>query len=67
MKKVWKAIGGRKFLALLLACGVYLYTREFAWSLTAVFGFYMFANVLTKYPAVLEKVLGKMMGASGDE
>jgi hypothetical protein len=49
IKGFWEAIGGRKFLALLLACGVYLYKGTFDWNLTIIFLGFMGLNVLSKY------------------
>jgi hypothetical protein len=49
MKKLWESIGGRKFLALCLACGVYCYKGTFDFNLALIFAAYMGANVLTKF------------------
>jgi hypothetical protein len=46
--KIWEAIGGRKFLALVLACIVYSHTGTFDFNLALIFAAYMGANVLTK-------------------
>jgi len=46
--KIWEAIGGRKFLALALACIVYAWTGRFDFNLALIFAAYMGANVLTK-------------------
>lgn len=46
--KIWDAIGGRKFLALVLACIVYVWTGRFDFDLALIFAAYMGANVLTK-------------------
>jgi hypothetical protein len=46
--KIWEAIGGRKFLALMLACIVYVWTDRFDFNLALIFAAYMGANVLTK-------------------
>ena len=46
--KIWEAIGGRKFLALVLACMVYIFTGTFDFNLALIFAAYMGANVLTK-------------------
>ena len=46
--KIWEAIGGRKFLALTLACTVYIWTGRFDFNLALIFAAYMGANVLTK-------------------
>jgi hypothetical protein len=46
--KTWEAIGGRKFLALVLACTVYIITGTFDFNLALIFAAYMGANVLTK-------------------
>ncbi len=46
--KIWEAIGGRKFLALTLACIVYVWTGRFDFNLALIFAAYMGANVLTK-------------------
>jgi hypothetical protein len=46
--KIWEAIGGRKFLALVLACAVYILTGTFDFNLALIFAAYMGANVLTK-------------------
>jgi hypothetical protein len=46
--KIWEAIGGRKFLALVLACIVYGWTGTFDFNLALIFAAYMGANVLTK-------------------
>jgi hypothetical protein len=45
---MWDAIGGRKFLALVLACGVYIWTGSFDLNLALIFAAYMGANILTK-------------------
>ena len=55
MKKLWFAVGGRKFLGLLLACTVYLVRGTFDEWLAYVFIAYMCTNVLAK-----------KWGASGD-
>jgi hypothetical protein len=47
--KAWEAIGGRKFLALVLACLVYCWTGTFDFNLSLIFAAYMGANVLTKF------------------
>ncbi len=49
MKKLWETIGGRKFLALVLACLVYSWTGMFDFNLALIFAAYMGANVLTKF------------------
>jgi hypothetical protein len=49
MKKLWESIGGRKFLALLLACGVYCYKGTFDMNLALIFIAYMAANVGVKW------------------
>lgn len=46
--KIWEAIGGRKFLALVLACVVYGWKGTFDFNLALIFAAYMGANVLTK-------------------
>ncbi len=46
--RIWEAIGGRKFLALVLACIVYGWTGAFDFNLALIFAAYMGANVLTK-------------------
>lgn len=46
--KIWEAIGGRKFLALMLACIVYGWKETFDFNLALIFAAYMGANVLTK-------------------
>jgi len=47
--KIWDEIGGRKFLALVLACVVYGLTGTFDFNLALIFAAYMGANVLTKF------------------
>jgi len=47
--KIWEAIGGRKFLALVLACIVFSLTGTFDFNLALIFAAYMGANVLTKF------------------
>ena len=49
MKRFWDDIGGRKFLALCLACGVYVYRGTFDINLALVFIAYMAANVGVKW------------------
>ncbi len=44
----WEGIGGRKFLALLLASGVYVWKGTFDFNLALIFAAYMGANILTK-------------------
>ncbi len=46
---MWEAIGGRKFLALVLACGVYVWKGTFDINLAIIFATYMGANILTKF------------------
>ena len=46
--KFWEAIGGRKFLALLLACGIYIWTGTFDFNLALIFAAYMGMNILAK-------------------
>lgn len=46
--RTWDAIGGRKFLALVLACAVYIWTGSFDFNLALIFAAYMGANILTK-------------------
>jgi hypothetical protein len=49
IERFWEAIGGRKFLALCLACGVYVCRGSFDFNLALIFAAYMGANVLTKF------------------
>jgi hypothetical protein len=47
--KAWEAIGGRKFLALVLACGVYVWKGSFDFNLALIFAAYMGANILARF------------------
>ena len=62
IEKIWKAIGGRKFLALLLACGVYLKTGTFDPYLMGVFIAFMLANVLAKNPEFAQLLMSGIVG-----
>ena len=63
--KAWEAIGGRKFLALVLACGVYAWTGSFDFNLALIFAAYMGANVLTKF--ISGKNSSQEYGIEGDK
>ncbi len=49
IRRFWEGLGGRKFLALCLACGVYIYRGTFDFNLALIFAAYMGANVLARF------------------